>query len=161
MLRHDWWGPRIWSVQGHGHSHRSAYVPERERTMPDVPSRSDAAADVGVTSTESWIHRSRVTWTYVGIMILTIAGVWFFRAVVASIFTFVIGGFLAFLLRPVVSLFMRWKLSRGLAVLTTSLLLVLFLALALAVIVPQVAAEVQQFAAAIPSAQRAAPARRR
>jgi predicted PurR-regulated permease PerM len=122
--------------------------------MPDMQSRSDAAAGAGVTSTESWIRRGRVTWTYVGIMILTIAGVWLFRAVLASIFTFVIGGFLAFLLRPIVALFMRWKLSRGLAVLATSLLLVLFLALALAVIVPQVATEVQQVAAAIPAQQR-------
>ncbi len=119
-----------------------------------IPSPSDDVAGTGVTSMDSWIRRNRVTWTYVGILILTIAGVWFFRMVLASIFTFVIGGFLAFLLRPVVSLFMRWKLSRGLAVLATSLLLVLFLGLAVAVIVPKVVADVQQFAASVPSMQK-------
>ena len=116
-------------------------------------SPNDDLAGAGVTSTDSWVRRNRVTWTYVGILILTIAGAWFFRAVLASIFTFVIGGFLAFLLRPVVSLFVRWKLSRGLAVLATSLLLVLFLGLALAVVVPRVTAELQQLAASIPSTQ--------
>ena len=102
-----------------------------------------------VTSTESWIRRSRITWTYVGIIILVVIGIWFFRTVLASVFTFVIGGTLAYLLRPVVALFMRWKLSRGLAVLVTSLLLVGLIILALMTVVPQIAVEVQQIATAL------------
>ena len=103
-----------------------------------TPSPNDDLAGAGVTSTDSWVRRNRVTWTYVGILILTIAGAWFFRAVLASIFTFVIGGFLAFLLRPVVGLLVRWKLPRGLAVLATALLLVAFSSRGpLAVVVPR------------------------
>jgi predicted PurR-regulated permease PerM len=113
----------------------------------------DYAPEAGVTSTESWVRRGRITWTYVGILILVIAGAWLFRTVLASIFTFVIGGFLAFLLRPVVSLLMRWKLSRGLAVLVTALLLVVLIVVALAVILPNVAAEVQQIAKALSAQQ--------
>lgn len=102
-----------------------------------------------VTSTESWIRRGRITWTYVGIIILVVVGIWFFRTVLASVFTFVIGGTLAYLLRPVVALFMRWKLSRGLAVLVTSLLLVAIIIVALMTLVPQIAVEVQQIATAL------------
>ena len=114
----------------------------------------DIRSEHGVTSTESWIRRGRITWTYVGILILAVAGAWFFRTVLASVFTFVIGGFLAFLLRPVVSFLMRRKLSRGLSVLVTGLLLVALLVVGLAVVLPYVTADVQQIATAL-SAQQA------
>jgi len=115
--------------------------------MDDVQAQEGAVR--GVTSTEGWIRRGRITWTYIGIIILTIFGLWFLRTVLQYIFTFVIGGVLAFLLRPVVSLFMRWKLSRGLSVLITALLLVVIIFLALGAVLPQVVAEVQQIATAL------------
>jgi predicted PurR-regulated permease PerM len=87
-------------------------------------------------------------------MILVLAGVSFFRMVLASVFTFVIGGLLAFILRPVVSLLMKWKLSRGLAVLVTALLLVVLLAVAGTIVLPQVASEVQQVATALAAQQK-------
>jgi putative heme transporter len=117
--------------------------------MDGMPSSPDVTDGPGVTSTESWIRRGRITWTYVGIIILVVVGVWFFRTVLSSVFTFVIGGTLAYLLRPVVALFMRWKLSRGLAVLVTSLLLVGLIVAAAVTVVPQVATEVQQIATAL------------
>jgi predicted PurR-regulated permease PerM len=69
--------------------------------------------------------------------------------VLSSVFTFVIGGVLAFLLRPVVALLMKWKFPRGLAVAVTALLLVAILIGALVVVLPKVAVEVQQIAAAL------------
>jgi predicted PurR-regulated permease PerM len=115
----------------------------------DTQPTNDTKSPAGVTSTESWIRRGRITWTYVGIMILALAGISLFRTVLSWIFTFVIGGVLAFLLRPLVSLLVRWKLPRGLAVLITALLLVVILVFGLVAILPQVAAEVQQIAAAL------------
>jgi predicted PurR-regulated permease PerM len=115
----------------------------------DIPTPPEVAAKTDVTSTESWIRRGRIAWTYVGIIILIAVGVWFFRMVLSSVFTFVIGGTLAYLLRPVVALFMRWKLPRGLAVLVTSLLLVGLIIAAVMALVPQVATEVQQIATAL------------
>jgi len=119
----------------------------------DQQSPEGASARTVLTTTESWTRRLKITWTYVGIMILVIAGAMFFRAVLASVFTFVIGGLLAFLLRPIVSLLMRWKFPRGLAVLVTALLLVVLLVFGLMAVLPQVTAEVQQIATALSAQQ--------
>ena len=119
----------------------------------DQQSPEGASARTVLTTTESWTRRLKITWTYVGIMILVIAGVMFFRAVLSSVFTFVIGGLLAFLLRPIVSLLMRWKFPRGLAVLVTALLLVVLLVFGLMAVLPQVTAEVQQIATALSAQQ--------
>jgi putative heme transporter len=115
----------------------------------NAPSSQEYEGRAPVTSTESWIRRGRITWTYVGIVILVFVGVWFFKMVLSSVFTFLIGGVLAFVLRPVVTLLMRWRLPRGLAVLITALLLVAVLVGALVVALPKVAAEVQQVAAGL------------
>ncbi len=113
----------------------------------DASDPDGKAASKYVTSTESWTRRGRITWTYVGIAILVCGGLFLVHIVLSSIFTFIIGGTMAFLLRPVVSLLMRWKLSRGLAVLVTSLLLIGLIIGGLAFLLPQVAAEVQAIAA--------------
>ena len=116
---------------------------------------SDQIASQGLAAgaREAWAKRDRVTWTLVGIVILMAVGVWGFLQVWESLASFVIGGLLAFLLRPVVGLFMKWKLNRGLAVLVTALLLVGVIVGATMWLVPRMAAHVQEFQANLPTYQ--------
>ncbi len=100
---------------------------------------------------EAWARRDRVTWTLVGLVVLIGVGLWGFLHIWEALAPFIVGGFIAFLLRPVVGLLTKRKLGRGWAVLLTSLVLVALLVVVLINLVPLVAAEVQKLSAALPT----------
>ena len=54
---------------------------------------------------EAWARRDRIVWTLVGLLILIAAGIWGFLKIFDALAPFVIGGFIAFLLRPLVGMF--------------------------------------------------------
>jgi predicted PurR-regulated permease PerM len=116
---------------------------------------TDAPSGLAAGAREAWAKRDRVTWTLVGILILVAVGAWGFLQIWEAFATFIIGGLLAFLLRPVVGLFMKWKLSRGLAVLVTALLLVGLIVLGMMWLVPRIAVQFQEFSANLPKYQAA------
>jgi predicted PurR-regulated permease PerM len=102
---------------------------------------------------DAWAKRDRITWTLVGIVILGAAGLWGFLRIAEALAPFVIGGLLAFLLRPVIGLLMRWKLGRGLAVLVTMLLLTALTVAAFMILIPRMGVQIQQFVANLPALQ--------
>jgi predicted PurR-regulated permease PerM len=102
---------------------------------------------------DAWAKRDRITWTLVGIVILGAAGLWGFLRIAEALAPFVIGGLLAFLLRPVIGLLMRWKLCRGLAVLVTMLLLTALTVAAFMILIPRMGVQIQQFVANLPALQ--------
>ena len=102
---------------------------------------------------DAWAKRDRITWTLVGIVILAAAGLWGFLRIAEALAPFVIGGLLAFLLRPVIGLLMRWKLGRGLAVLVTMLLLTALTVAAFMILIPRMGVQIQEFVANLPTLQ--------
>jgi predicted PurR-regulated permease PerM len=99
---------------------------------------------------EAWARRDRITWTLVGLVILTGVAIWGLLRVWEAFAPFVLGGLLAFLLRPAVGLLQKWKLSRGLAVLVTMLLLIVLVVGAFMLVAPRLSAQLQEFAANLP-----------
>jgi predicted PurR-regulated permease PerM len=89
----------------------------------------------------------------VGIVILAAAGVWAFKMIAGAFAPFVIGGLLAFLLRPVIGLLTHWRLGRGLAVLVTMLAIVALFVGAVVILLPNLGTEAQQFATNLPTYQ--------
>ena len=110
-----------------------------------------AASGFAAGAREAWARRDRVVWTLVGVVILVAAGVWAFLRVFDALAPFVIGGFLAFLLRPLVTMLTKWRLSRGLAVLVLSLVLVALFVGAMALVIPSLTAELKQFSQQLPA----------
>jgi predicted PurR-regulated permease PerM len=110
-----------------------------------------AASGFAAGAREAWARRDRVVWTLVGLVILIAAGIWGFLRIFDALAPFVIGGFLAFLLRPLVTMLTKWKLSRGMAVLVLSLVLVALFVGLLALVIPSLTAELKQFAEQLPA----------
>ena len=127
---------------GRGRKGRAAWL------IP-IPS---AMSGLAAGAREAWARRDRITWTLVGLVVLIAVGLWAFLQVWTALSAFVIGGFLAFLLRPVVALFVNggsW--SRGLAVLVTALLLVALFVVAMAFLIPRLSVQFQQFSENLPT----------
>ncbi len=112
---------------------------------------TNAASGIAAGAREAWARRDRVTWTLVGLALLIGAGLYVFVHIAESLVPFIMGGFIAFLLRPLVGLLMKWKLSRGLAVLVLSLVLVGLLVLSVALLVPALSNELQQMSKNLPT----------
>jgi predicted PurR-regulated permease PerM len=112
---------------------------------------TNAASGLAAGARGAWARRDRITWTLVGLVILTAAAIWGLGRVWEAFAPFMMGGLLAFLLRPIVGLFQKWKLSRGLAVLVTMLLLVALTVAALVFVMPRLVTQLGEFAANVPA----------
>ena len=96
-----------------------------------------------------WALRSSKAWTVVGILLLIAAATTGLVFILEALIPFIWGGFIAFLVRPIVVLFQR-RMSRGLAVATTFLLILVVSILLAVLLVPQLVANLQSFAQELP-----------
>jgi predicted PurR-regulated permease PerM len=112
---------------------------------------TNAVSGFAAGARDAWAKRDRITWTLVGVVILAGVGLWFFLRIADAFAPFVIGGLIAFLLRPIIGMLMKWRLGRGLAVLVTMLVLLALMVGATMLIVPRLGAEIQQLAANFPT----------
>ncbi|MGZ5228146.1 MAG: AI-2E family transporter, partial [Burkholderiales bacterium] len=103
-----------------------------------------------VSSAADWNRRNVVAWTLVAILILVAAAVWGFLQIAEALAPFVLGGFIAFLVRPIVNAFQR-RMSRGLAVTVTFVLLLVVGILAVALLVPLFVTNAEQFIQNVPA----------
>jgi predicted PurR-regulated permease PerM len=114
---------------------------------------TNAASGFAAGARDAWAKRDRTVWTLVGILILTAAGVWAFLRIADALAPFVIGGLLAFILRPIIGLLMKWRFGRGLAVAVTMLVLLGLSIAAAMILLPKLGTEVQLLAKNLPALQ--------
>lgn len=98
-----------------------------------------------------WIRRGITAWALVGIGLIAWAGLMFFLKIGEALVPLVVGLLIAFLVRPLVRAFMKWRFPRGLAVAATFLLIVAVAGLALYFLVPLIFGNLGQFAQQLPA----------
>lgn len=110
----------------------------------------EAAAPKSESSATDWGRRNVIAWTLVAILILVAAAVWGFLQIAEALAPFIMGGFIAFLVRPIINAFQK-RMSRGWAVAVTFLLVVAVGILAIALLVPLFVTNAEQFIQNIPT----------
>ena len=100
---------------------------------------------------ELWVRRGAIVWTIVGLILVAAAVTWGFLHIVDALVPFIVGGLIAFLCRPLLRLFMRFGLPRGLAVAATFLVVLAVVGGAMVLILPQIASQLEQFLMSLPS----------
>ena len=100
---------------------------------------------------ELWVRRGAIVWTIVGLILVGAAITWGFLHIVDALVPFLVGGLIAFLCRPLLRLFMRFGLPRGLAVAATFIVVVAVVVGAMVLILPQIAAQLEQLMRSLPT----------
>jgi predicted PurR-regulated permease PerM len=101
-------------------------------------------------SQQVWVRRAIIAWALVGIGIIGWAGLQLFFKVGEALAPLIVGMIIAFLVRPIVRLLMKWHLGRGLAVAVTFLGLVAVVGLAMWFLIPLVFGNLTQFFSTLP-----------
>jgi predicted PurR-regulated permease PerM len=102
-------------------------------------------------SQQVWVRRAVIAWAVVGIGLIGWAGLQFFLKIGEALAPLIVGMIIAFLVRPIVRMFMRWRFPRGLAVAATFLGFVVVVGVAMWFLVPLVVGNLTQFFSTLPS----------
>jgi predicted PurR-regulated permease PerM len=117
----------------------------------DAPTPDGLTIDQHVPgSRETWVRRAAIVWTAVGLIVVAIAVTLGFLRIADALAPFIVGGLISFLCRPLLRLFMGMRLPRGLAVAATFLVVVAVVGAALVLLVPQIAAQLEQLMRSLP-----------
>ncbi len=109
----------------------------------------DSAESVADSTQPNWALRNSKAWTVVAILLLLAAAAWGLVFILEALIPFIWGGFIAFLVRPIITKFER-RMSRGSAVATTFILILVVSVLLAVLLVPRLVENLQSFAADLP-----------
>ena len=101
-------------------------------------------------SQQVWVRRAIISWAVVGMGIIGWAGLQFFLKIGEALAPLIVGMIIAFLVRPILRLLMKWHLKRGLAVAVTFLGLVVIVGAAMWFLIPLVFGNLMQFFSTLP-----------
>jgi predicted PurR-regulated permease PerM len=118
--------------------------------MGDPSPRAMTIDDHVPGSREMWFRRGAIVWTIVGVLIIIAVATWGFLHIVDALAPFIFGALISFLCRPLLRLFMRLGLPRGLAVAATFLVVAAVVGGAIVLILPQIAAQLEQLMRSLP-----------